>query len=125
MVGWTRPSSKAGRFLANSRAPAAPMAWPIKLLVLLKCVLGQSANTVRSAWHSWMSPRGVAVACGLTMSALKRAGIAPQDIDIVSTHATATPLGDIQECQALRTVFADCPKEHFNNTQSINAHAIA
>ena len=57
-------------------------------------------------------------------AALKRAGIAPQDIDIVSTHATATPLGDIQECQALRTVFADCPKTHFNNTKSFIGHAM-
>ncbi len=43
---------------------------------------------------------------------------------IVSTHATATPLGDIQECQALRTVFADCPKTHFNNTKSFIGHAM-
>jgi len=57
-------------------------------------------------------------------AALKRAGIAPQDIDIVSTHATATPLGDIQECQALRTVFADCPETHFNNTKSFIGHAM-
>jgi len=57
-------------------------------------------------------------------AALKRAGIASQDIDIVSTHATATPLGDIQECQALRTVFADCPKTHFNNTKSFIGHAM-
>jgi 3-oxoacyl-[acyl-carrier-protein] synthase II len=57
-------------------------------------------------------------------AALKRAGIAPQDIDIVSTHATATPLGDIQECQALRVVFADCPKTYFNNTKSFIGHAM-
>lgn len=57
-------------------------------------------------------------------AALKRAGIGPQDIDIVSTHATATPLGDIQECLALRTVFADCPKTHFNNTKSFIGHAM-
>jgi 3-oxoacyl-[acyl-carrier-protein] synthase II len=57
-------------------------------------------------------------------AALKRAGLVPQDIDIVSTHATATPLGDIQECQALRTVFVDCPKTHFNNTKSFIGHAM-
>src|SRR2546429_610166 len=45
-------------------------------------------------------------------------------VSIVSTHATATPLGDIQECQALRTVFADCPKTHFNNTKSFIGHAM-
>ncbi len=57
-------------------------------------------------------------------AALKRAGIGPQDIDIVSTHATATPLGDIQECLALRAVFADCPTTHFNNTKSFIGHAM-
>jgi len=57
-------------------------------------------------------------------AALKRAGIGAQDIDIVSTHATATPLGDIQECQALRAVFAGCPKTHFNNTKSFIGHSM-
>ncbi len=56
--------------------------------------------------------------------ALKRAGIAPRDIDIVSTHATATPQGDVQECMALRTVFADCPTTYFNNTKSFIGHAM-
>ena len=30
--------------------------------------------------------------------ALKRAGLNAEDIDIVSTHATGTPSGDVQEC---------------------------
>ena len=37
--------------------------------------------------------------------ALRRAGLTAEDIDIVSTHATATPAGDVQECLALRRVF--------------------
>lgn len=57
-------------------------------------------------------------------AALTRAGIGPQDVDIVSTHATATPLGDIQECLALRAVFADCPTTYFNNTKSFIGHAM-
>ncbi len=57
-------------------------------------------------------------------AALKKAGIGPQDIGIVSTHATATNLGDIQECQALRAVFADCPRTYFNNTKSFIGHAM-
>ena len=62
------------------------MAWPMKLFVLLKCVLGQSANTVRSAWHSWMSPRGVAVACVLTMS--MSWGAMPARFSAVCMHST-------------------------------------
>ena len=57
-------------------------------------------------------------------SALEKAGIAPRDVNIVSTHATATPQGDIQECEAIRTVFADCPNTYINNTKSYIGHAM-
>ena len=56
--------------------------------------------------------------------ALKRAGMKPQDIHIVSTHATATAMGDIQECIALREVFQDCPQTHVNNTKSFIGHCM-
>jgi 3-oxoacyl-[acyl-carrier-protein] synthase II len=56
--------------------------------------------------------------------ALKRAGLSPQDIDIVNTHATATRLGDVQESQALREVFKDAPTTWFNNTKSFIGHAM-
>jgi 3-oxoacyl-[acyl-carrier-protein] synthase II len=56
--------------------------------------------------------------------ALARAGLAPEDIDIVSTHATGTGQGDAQECQALRQVFASSNKTCFNNTKSFIGHAM-
>ncbi|MCA9160884.1 MAG: beta-ketoacyl-[acyl-carrier-protein] synthase family protein [Planctomycetales bacterium] len=56
--------------------------------------------------------------------ALKRAGLSASDIDIVSTHATGTSSGDSQECIALRNVFADSPRTHFNNTKSFIGHAM-
>ena len=56
--------------------------------------------------------------------ALQRAGMKPQDIHIVSTHATATALGDVQECTALRTVFTDCPETRINNTKSFIGHCM-
>lgn len=56
--------------------------------------------------------------------ALKRAGLEARDIHVVSTHATATPQGDIQEIRALREVFADCPETHINNTKSYIGHAM-
>jgi 3-oxoacyl-[acyl-carrier-protein] synthase II len=55
---------------------------------------------------------------------ISRAGLTPQDIDIVNTHATATPLGDIQECEALGSVFTNCPETHINNTKSFIGHAM-
>lgn len=57
-------------------------------------------------------------------AAIKKAGLTPQQIHIVSTHATATPQGDIQECKALREVFADCPDTAINNTKSFIGHAM-
>lgn len=57
-------------------------------------------------------------------SALTRARLAPSDIDIVSSHATATPLGDQQECAALRAVFGDSKKTRVNNTKSYIGHTM-
>ena len=57
-------------------------------------------------------------------AALKKAEMAPNEIHIVNTHATATPLGDIQECTAIREVFADCPDTYVNNTKGFIGHAM-
>lgn len=56
--------------------------------------------------------------------ALARAKLAPDEIDLVSTHATATPQGDEQECQAVRAVFGDSLRTHVNNTKSFIGHAM-
>jgi 3-oxoacyl-[acyl-carrier-protein] synthase II len=56
--------------------------------------------------------------------AIERAGLKPQDIHIVNTHATATPQGDIQECQGLGQVFTDCPDTFINNTKSFIGHCM-
>jgi 3-oxoacyl-[acyl-carrier-protein] synthase II len=57
--------------------------------------------------------------------ALRRAEMSPDQIDIVSTHATGTSSGDIQECQALRSVWSEnCPHTAMNNTKSFIGHAM-
>ncbi|MBQ9759275.1 MAG: beta-ketoacyl-[Opitutales bacterium] len=56
--------------------------------------------------------------------ALARAGMNPQDIDIVSTHATGTGKGDVQEIIAMRDVFADCPNTKVNNTKGFIGHCM-
>jgi len=56
--------------------------------------------------------------------ALKRAGLVPDQIGIVSTHATGTTSGDVQECDALRRVFGESPQTHFNNTKSFIGHSM-
>ncbi|WP_269527209.1 beta-ketoacyl-[acyl-carrier-protein] synthase family protein [Coraliomargarita parva] len=57
-------------------------------------------------------------------AALQSAGIEPGDVDIVNTHATSTPQGDIQECKAIAEVFGDCPTTYINNTKSFIGHAM-
>lgn len=59
-------------------------------------------------------------------AALAKAGMKPADIDIVNTHATSTPQGDVQECRAIREIFAaaDCPDTRVNNTKSFIGHAM-
>ncbi len=56
--------------------------------------------------------------------ALGRAGLEPEQIDVVSTHATGTSSGDSQECIALREVFGQSEHTHINNTKSYIGHAM-
>jgi 3-oxoacyl-[acyl-carrier-protein] synthase II len=57
--------------------------------------------------------------------ALRRAQIGPEEIDIVSTHATGTTSGDTQECEALRQVWGNNGLHTmFNNTKSFIGHAM-
>ena len=56
--------------------------------------------------------------------ALKRAQLNARDIDIVSTHATGTASGDIQEATALRDVWKDNEHTLFNNAKSFIGHAM-
>lgn len=58
-------------------------------------------------------------------ASITRAGLSPSDIHIVNTHATATLLGDIQECEAIRAVFGEgCPDTYINNTKSYIGHCM-
>ncbi|MEQ9504350.1 MAG: beta-ketoacyl-[acyl-carrier-protein] synthase family protein [Deltaproteobacteria bacterium] len=57
-------------------------------------------------------------------AALKQARLEPDVIDIVNTHATSTPQGDVQECQAVHTVFGGRPDVFVNNTKSYIGHTM-
>lgn len=56
--------------------------------------------------------------------ALKQAGMEAGDVDLLSSHATATQLGDIQEVKAIREVFRDNGKIKINNTKSYIGHTM-
>ncbi len=56
--------------------------------------------------------------------ALAHAGLAPGEVDLVSTHATGTPEGDPKEIAAIRAVFGEAPRLRINNTKSFFGHAM-
>ena len=56
--------------------------------------------------------------------ALERAGLGPGEIDLLSSHATATEQGDIEEAHAIAAVFGDCRDIAVNNTKSFIGHAM-
>ena len=64
--------------------------------------------------------------------ALVRARLEADEIDIISTHATGTETGDIQECKALRRIWGNGvfgnggsrAKPALNNTKSFIGHAM-
>jgi 3-oxoacyl-[acyl-carrier-protein] synthase II len=56
--------------------------------------------------------------------ALASAHLEPREIDLVSTHATSTPSGDVVEARVVREVFGDGPRTFVNNTKSFIGHAM-
>jgi 3-oxoacyl-[acyl-carrier-protein] synthase II len=56
--------------------------------------------------------------------AMKKAMIEPFEIDIVNMHATGTIQGDIQECEAVKAIFDDCPNTYINATKGFIGHAM-
>ena len=69
-------------------------------------------------------PEGKGVILAIT-SALKAAGIKPEDIDHINMHGTSTPLGDIAETQSIKKVFGDhAYKINLNSTKSMTGHML-
>jgi len=87
-------------------------------------IYGELAGyAMNSDASDFVLPNPVQQARCMTM-ALDRAGINAEQVDIVSTHATATTSGDIQECDALRRVFGRSDNTLINNTKSYIGHAM-
>ncbi|WP_323814171.1 beta-ketoacyl-ACP synthase II [Cellvibrio sp. NN19] len=67
------------------------------------CGYGTSAD----AYHLTSGPKDGAGAAAAITTALRMAGLQPDDIDYVNAHATSTPVGDSAEAASLRKVFGE------------------
>lgn len=57
--------------------------------------------------------------------ALKKAGLSPGEVDLVSAHGTSTPLGDVHETMALKRIFgARAYKVPISATKSMTGHLL-
>ena len=62
---------------------------------------------------------------GATLSisrAISDAGISTNDIDYINAHATSTPLGDLAECNAVKSIFDSPPP--ISSTKSMTGHTL-
>jgi 3-oxoacyl-[acyl-carrier-protein] synthase II len=68
-------------------------------------------------------PDGAGAVLGMN-EALREAGISADEIDYVNMHATSTPLGDISELIAAKTVFGDRKSLTISATKSMTGHLL-
>jgi 3-oxoacyl-[acyl-carrier-protein] synthase II len=69
-------------------------------------------------------PDGIGVVA-VMKNCLQNAGLKPEDVDVINTHGTSTPLGDVAELKAISKVFGEHAKNiNINSTKSMTGHLL-
>jgi 3-oxoacyl-[acyl-carrier-protein] synthase II len=74
--------------------------------------------------HHMAQPEPEAIGVSnMMLSALRRAGVAPERVDYINAHGTSTPLGDLAETRAIKNVFGEYAYElAVSSTKSVTGH---
>ena len=87
---------------------------------ILAEILGWAVNTDAT---DFVLPNTERQAQAMTL-ALRRAQLRPEDIDLISAHATATPEGDPKEIKAIQSVFGQDAAVYINASKGFFGHAM-
>ena len=70
-------------------------------------------------------PEGTGLRMAIT-NALRAADVTPDAIDYVNAHATSTPIGDLSEVRALRSIFGQAPtRPAISSTKALTGHGLS
>lgn len=77
------------------------------------------------AFHMAAPPPGHEGAARSMKIAVKNAGLNPEDIDYINAHGTSTPLNDLYETQAIKSLFGEHAKTLMvSSTKSMTGHML-
>ncbi|HQL00108.1 MAG TPA: beta-ketoacyl-ACP synthase II [Smithellaceae bacterium] len=77
------------------------------------------------AYHLAAPPPGHEGAGRSMLAAIRDAGLQTTDIDYINAHGTSTPLNDLYESQAIKTLFGEHTKKHMvSSTKSMTGHLL-
>jgi 3-oxoacyl-[acyl-carrier-protein] synthase II len=84
-------------------------------------IVGYAATS--DAYHISAPAEGGKGAAKAMERALKKASLQPADVDYINAHGTSTPLNDVNETKAIKTVFGDHAYQVLiNSTKSMAGH---